>query len=51
MFNRIRHLFSHASHERCVPLSRRHRSPVPVGAAVTPRDRVAHNWFATTEAL
>jgi hypothetical protein len=36
---------------RRAPMSRRHRSPMPVGPPVAPRDRIAPNWFATAEAL
>ncbi|MCF3144923.1 hypothetical protein [Streptomyces platensis] len=50
MFNRIRHTVAHPD-EWCVPMSRLYRLPVSVGRAVAPPDRVAHNWFATAEAL
>lgn len=50
MFNHIRRTVSHTD-ERCVPMSRRHRSTMPVRPAVAPRDRFAHNWIATAEAL
>ncbi|SEC56641.1 hypothetical protein SAMN05428945_3249 [Streptomyces sp. 2224.1] len=50
MFNRIRHTAAHTD-ERCIPMSRRHRPPAPLRPAVAPPDRVAHNWFATAEAL
>lgn len=50
MFNRICHTVS-PTDERCVLMSRRHRSPMLVRPAVAPRDRLAHNWFATAEAL
>jgi hypothetical protein len=36
---------------RGAPMSRRHHSAVTVGLSVAPRDRIAPNWFATTEAL
>lgn len=47
MFNRIRHTVSRTD-ERCVLMSRRHRSPMPVGTAAALR---AHNRLATAEAL
>lgn len=50
MFDRIRHTVLHPD-ERCVPMSRRHRSPVPLGPAVAPPDRVAHNFSTPAEAL
>ncbi len=50
MFNRIRHSVSHTD-ERCVTMSRRHRSPMPVGPPIAPRDRFAHTWLAMAEAL
>ncbi len=50
MFNRIRH---HVSHTEgwCAPMSRRHRSLMPVGPGVAPHGHFAHNWFATAEVL
>ncbi|WP_164764643.1 hypothetical protein [Streptomyces lydicus] len=50
MFNRIRHTVLRTD-EWCVLMSRRHRSPMPVGPAAALRDPFAHNWFATAEAL
>lgn len=50
MFNRVRHTVSHTD-ERCVPMGRRHRFPVPVGPADAPRDRLAHHRLALVEAL
>lgn len=50
MFNRICHAVS-PTDERCVPMSRRHRSPMPVGPPIAPRERFTHTWLALAEAL
>lgn len=50
MFNRIRRTVPHTE-GWCVPMSRRHRLPVPIGPAGAPRDRLLHLRLALAEAL